>query len=95
MVVFPHPSTLLITLEKSIDSKMLSQKDLCATYCGLTPMTKEQVIKIFDSVSIMSGWGISPRGAGYNFGPDVSQQFVHKNRLKLVARAHQLVMDVL
>ena len=40
------------------------------------------------------GWGISPRGAGYTFGPDASQQFVHKNKLKLVARAHQLVMDV-
>jgi serine/threonine-protein phosphatase 2A catalytic subunit len=40
-----------------------------------------------------SGWGISPRGAGYTFGPDVSQQFIHKNKLKLVARAHQLVMD--
>ncbi len=42
----------------------------------------------------MKGWGISPRGAGYTFGPDVSQQFIHKNKLKLVARAHQLVMDV-
>jgi len=44
---------------------------------------------------MQSGWGISPRGAGYTFGPDVSQQFTHKNKLKLVARAHQLVMDVL
>lgn len=43
---------------------------------------------------ICKGWGISPRGAGYTFGPDVSQQFIHKNKLKLVARAHQLVMDV-
>ena len=41
------------------------------------------------------GWGLSPRGAGYTFGPDVSQQFLHRNKLKLVARAHQLVMDVL
>lgn len=40
------------------------------------------------------GWGISPRGAGYTYGPDISQQFLHKNKLKLVARAHQLVMDV-
>ena len=40
-----------------------------------------------------AGWGISPRGAGYTFGPDISDQFNHTNGLKLVARAHQLVMD--
>jgi serine/threonine-protein phosphatase 2A catalytic subunit len=40
-----------------------------------------------------SGWGISPRGAGYTFGSDISAQFNHLNGLKLVARAHQLVMD--
>ena len=40
-----------------------------------------------------SGWGISPRGAGYTFGQDISEQFNHTNGLTLVARAHQLVMD--
>lgn len=40
------------------------------------------------------GWGISPRGAGYTFGQDISEQFNHKNGLNLVARAHQLVMGV-
>lgn len=39
------------------------------------------------------GWGISPRGAGYTFGQDVSEQFNHVNSLKLIARAHQLVME--
>jgi hypothetical protein len=39
------------------------------------------------------GWGISPRGAGYTFGQDVSEQFNHTNGLSLVARAHQLVME--
>uniref|UniRef100_A0A2N9FPA7 protein-serine/threonine phosphatase n=1 Tax=Fagus sylvatica TaxID=28930 RepID=A0A2N9FPA7_FAGSY len=39
------------------------------------------------------GWGISPRGAGYTFGQDISEQFNHLNNLKLIARAHQLVMD--
>eukprot|EP00727_Mastigamoeba_balamuthi_P002119 m51a1_g11904 putative protein phosphatase 2a catalytic subunit (309) ;mRNA; r:625325-626738 len=39
------------------------------------------------------GWGISPRGAGYTFGQDISAQFNHNNGLKLVARAHQLVME--
>jgi len=40
-----------------------------------------------------SGWGISPRGAGYTFGQDISEQFNHANGLKLIARAHQLVME--
>lgn len=39
------------------------------------------------------GWGISPRGAGYTFGQDISEAFNHKNGLNLVARAHQLVME--
>jgi len=39
------------------------------------------------------GWGISPRGAGYIFGPDVVEQFNRRNDLDTVARAHQLVME--
>ena len=40
------------------------------------------------------GWGISPRGAGYTFGQDISETFNHSNGLTLVSRAHQLVMEV-
>jgi serine/threonine-protein phosphatase 2A catalytic subunit len=40
------------------------------------------------------GWGMSPRGAGYTFGQDISEQFNHHNGLTLIARAHQLVMEV-
>lgn len=40
------------------------------------------------------GWGISPRGAGYTFGQDISETFNHSNNLTLVSRAHQLVMEV-
>ena len=39
------------------------------------------------------GWGISPRGAGYTFGQDIAENFLHVNGLKLIARAHQLVME--
>jgi len=39
------------------------------------------------------GWGISPRGAGYTFGQDISEAFNHNNGITLVARAHQLVME--
>jgi serine/threonine-protein phosphatase 2A catalytic subunit len=41
----------------------------------------------------MSGWGISPRGAGFLFGKEKVDEFNHKNNLDLIARAHQLVMD--
>jgi hypothetical protein len=39
------------------------------------------------------GWGLSPRGAGYLFGGDVVAQFNHTNKISLIARAHQLVME--
>ena len=39
------------------------------------------------------GWGISPRGAGYTFGQDVSETFNRTNGLRLISRAHQLVME--
>ncbi|KAH3902700.1 serine/threonine-protein phosphatase SCDLUD_000284 [Saccharomycodes ludwigii] len=39
------------------------------------------------------GWGISPRGAGFTFGQDISEQFNHTNDLNLIARAHQLVIE--
>jgi serine/threonine-protein phosphatase 2A catalytic subunit len=38
-------------------------------------------------------WGISPRGAGYTWGQDITETFNHNNSLTLVSRAHQLVME--
>ncbi|TRY51660.1 Serine/threonine-protein phosphatase [Cryptosporidium tyzzeri] len=40
-----------------------------------------------------TGWSASPRGAGFIFGPDVSQKFIHTNGLSTICRAHQLIMD--
>ena len=40
-----------------------------------------------------AGWATSFRGAGFNFGSDVTEQFNHNNNLKQIARAHQLIMD--
>jgi len=41
----------------------------------------------------MSGWGVSPRGAGFLFGKDKVDEFNHRNEIHLIARAHQLVME--
>lgn len=40
-----------------------------------------------------AGWATSFRGAGFNFGPDISEQFNHNNGLKMICRAHQLIND--
>jgi len=41
----------------------------------------------------IQGWGISARGAGYVFGPDIADQFLYANQLELIARSHQLAME--
>jgi len=41
----------------------------------------------------IDGWGLSPRGAGYLFGGDVVALFNATNKLELICRAHQLVME--
>jgi len=39
------------------------------------------------------GWGMSPRGAGFTFGADISERFTHTNGFQFIVRAHQLVME--
>ena len=39
------------------------------------------------------GFGPSPRGAGFSWGEDVSEKFNYRNKLKMICRAHQLIMD--
>ncbi|CBZ30534.1 protein serine/threonine phosphatase, putativee [Leishmania mexicana MHOM/GT/2001/U1103] len=41
----------------------------------------------------VDGWVVSQRGAGFLFGASVAQEFIHRNRLNLIARAHQLVHE--
>lgn len=41
----------------------------------------------------ITGWGLSPRGAGFLFGGDITRTFAHHNAISLIARAHQLAME--
>lgn len=38
-------------------------------------------------------WAVSPRGAGWLFGPRVTNEFNRINKLDLICRAHQLVQE--
>lgn len=55
-----------------------------APYVSLTPAT---------AFIDISGWGLSPRGAGFLFGADITKAFAHHNAIDLIARAHQLAME--
>jgi serine/threonine-protein phosphatase 4 catalytic subunit len=41
----------------------------------------------------IKGWNTSPRGAGYLFGGNVVEDFLQRNGLKYIVRAHQLAME--
>lgn len=41
----------------------------------------------------VENWAVSPRGAGWLFGPKVTSEFMANNNLKLICRAHQLVHE--
>jgi serine/threonine-protein phosphatase 4 catalytic subunit len=41
----------------------------------------------------IQGFGISQRGAGYIFGGDVVDKFCRNNKVDIICRAHQLVME--
>jgi len=41
----------------------------------------------------LSGWYLSPRGAGYLFGSSVVEKFCHINSVDLICRSHQLVQE--
>jgi len=41
----------------------------------------------------VQGFQLSPRGAGFSFGTDVSLEFTQRNGLDMLVRAHQLVME--
>ena len=48
-----------------------------------------------DPDDVKKGWGISPRAAGWSWGLDIREKFLQTNSLQLIARAHQLVIEVI
>ncbi|KAE8039215.1 hypothetical protein FH972_011644 [Carpinus fangiana] len=41
----------------------------------------------------VKGWGMNDRGVSYTFGPDKVSEFLKKNDMDLVCRAHQVVEE--
>ena len=41
----------------------------------------------------VTGWGYNGRGVSYTFGPDVVDEFLERQGLELICRAHQVVED--
>jgi serine/threonine-protein phosphatase 2A catalytic subunit len=74
--------------------KLYASRFLSSFYWCLLPAQGPICDLLWSDPDDRGGWGISPRGAGYTFGQDISETFNHSNGLTLVSRAHQLVMEV-
>ena len=79
----------------STENKKFHTTGPCVTYYGQT-----QTVRFFHSCLYrgshdpdITGWGLSPRGAGFLFGADITKVFAHHNNIDLIARAHQLAME--
>ena len=82
----PHDGAMCDLLWSDPDGMSLSLLRFFPARPALTRLT-------LSLISDITGWGMSPRGAGYLFGGDVVARFTHQNRLDLIARAHQLVLE--
>ena len=93
--VFTVDSLLPLILQTRSDNLTESKKFLTKGKFILTNNPRNRPIcdLLWSDPDDRCGWGISPRGAGYSFGQDISEQFNHANNLKLISRAHQLVMN--
>jgi serine/threonine-protein phosphatase 6 catalytic subunit len=49
--------------------------------------------KLMMTLINLDAWAESPRGAGWLFGSLVTQDFMERNKLSLICRAHQLVHE--
>lgn len=57
------------------------------------PITVVKYLSINLGIPDIKEWGLSPRGAGFLFGSDVTKKFAYDNGIDLIARAHQLAME--
>lgn len=57
----------------------------CVILCGQTLMV---LTYIFFKKLDIQGWVLSPRGAGYLFGGDITDEFNRTNNIELICRAH-------
>lgn len=46
-----------------------------------------------DPIKDVQGWGMNDRGVSYTFGPDKVSEFLQKQDLDLICRAHQVLMS--
>lgn len=80
-----------------IENKKCRTTAPCATSFGQIPTVRSpctfRVVILLTCPSEITGWGLSPRGAGFLFGADIAKAFAHHNAIDLVARAHQLAME--
>lgn len=85
-----RPCALAPQAQLGEGNRIFSFKGQWATREGLEDTLSPSVPSF---ASDTTGWGVSPRGAGYLFGSDVVAQFNAANDIDMICRAHQLVME--
>jgi serine/threonine-protein phosphatase 2A catalytic subunit len=65
----------------------------CFVFCAPSHVLGPICDLIWSDPDDRAGWGVSPRGAGFTFGTDVTTKWTYQNDLILTVRAHQLVME--
>lgn len=80
-----------------IGNKKFHMTARCVIFCGRIQTVIRRYSFLLSSSSQsapdITGWGLSPRGAGFLFGADITKKFAHNNGIDLIARAHQLAME--
>lgn len=73
---------------RSIDQMMTIQRDVEVPLCGIL-----SDILWSDPDEAVNSYAPNQRGAGYLFGEEAVDIFLHNNNVKMILRSHQLVME--